>query len=305
MSLALILLKQIAVMFLLMAIGYGLYKTKKITLKGNQELGILLIYIILPASIIRSYISDFSSEKLYGLGLSFLAAIAALVISILVSRLVFGDRQKIEHFGTAFSNAGFIGIPLVKAIVGDQAVFYVAAFVALLNILQWTYGVVVMSGSREAISLKRIVTNPVIISLFIGLFFFVTQLPVPALFTDTLSLLGNMTAPVAMITLGVYLAQMKFQELFYEKWAYISSLLRLVLIPLATMALLTLLPYQYRDIKLTILIAAAAPVGSNVAIFAQLNGLDYTRAVKSICLSTIFSIITMPLLIGVAGMIWS
>ncbi len=304
MALAFILLKQIVVMFLLMSIGYGLFKAKKITLQGNKELGILLIYVILPASIIKSYITDYSQEKLYGLFVSLLAAIAALAVSVIISRFVFGNRQKVEHFGTAFSNAGFLGIPLVKAIVGESAVFYVAAFVALLNILQWTYGVVVMSGSREAISFKKIATNPVIISLEIGLFLFISQLAVPSIFTDTIAILGNMTAPVAMITLGVYLAQMKFQELFQEKWAYLSTLLRLIIIPVITLGLLTLLPVQYRDIKLTILIAAAAPVGSNVAIFAQLNGLDYTRAVKSICLSTLFCIVTMPILIGVAGFLW-
>lgn len=304
MALAFILLKQIVVMFLLMSIGYGLFKAKKITLQGNKELGILLIYVILPASIIKSYITDYSQEKLYGLFVSLLAAIAALAVSVIISRFVFGNRQKVEHFGTAFSNAGFLGIPLVKVIVGESAVFYVAAFVALLNILQWTYGVVVMSGSREAISFKKIATNPVIISLGIGLFLFISQLAVPSIFTDTIAILGNMTAPVAMITLGVYLAQMKFQELFQEKWAYLSTLLRLIIIPVITLGLLTLLPVQYRDIKLTILIAAAAPVGSNVAIFAQLNGLDYTRAVKSICLSTLFCIVTMPILIGVAGFLW-
>lgn len=304
MALAFILLKQIVVMFLLMSIGYGLFKAKKITLQGNKELGILLIYVILPSSIIKSYITDYSQEKLYGLFVSLLAAIAALAVSVIISRFVFGNRQKVEHFGTAFSNAGFLGIPLVKAIVGESAVFYVAAFVALLNILQWTYGVVVMSGSREAISFKKIATNPVIISLGIGLFLFISQLAVPSILTDTIAILGNMTAPVAMITLGVYLAQMKFQELFQEKWAYLSTLLRLIVIPVITLGLLTLLPVQYRDIKLTILIAAAAPVGSNVAIFAQLNGLDYTRAVKSICLSTLFCIVTMPILIGVAGFLW-
>ena len=304
MALAFILLKQIVVMFLLMSIGYGLFKSKKITLQGNKELGILLIYVILPSSIMKSYITDYSQEKLYGLILSFLAAIAALAVSVLISRFVFGNRQKVEHFGTAFSNAGFLGIPLVKAIVGEPAVFYVAAFVALLNILQWTYGVVVMSGSREAISLKKIATNPVIISLGIGLFLFISQIAVPSILTDSLAILGNMTAPVAMITLGVYLAQIQLWELFQEKWAYLSTLLRLIIIPVITLGLLTLLPGQYRDIKLTILIAAAAPVGSNVAIFAQLNGLDYTRAVKSICLSTLFCIVTMPILIGVAGFLW-
>lgn len=161
MELALILLKQIAVMFLLMSIGYFLFVTKKITLQGNKELGTFLITIILPSSILKSYITEFSEEKLQGLLFSFVAAILALTISVFVSRVVFGNRQKIEHFGTAFSNAGFIGIPLVKATVGDEAVFYIASFVALLNILQWTYGVIIMSENKEAVSIKKLATNPV------------------------------------------------------------------------------------------------------------------------------------------------
>ena len=304
MTIALILLKQIVVMFFLMFIGYSLFRAKKITLQGNKDLGTILIYIILPASIIKSYMTELNSEKLIGLCLSFAAAAVALTLSVIVSRIVFGNRQKIEHFGTAFSNAGFIGIPLVKAAVGEEAVFYVAAFVALLNILQWTYGVMVMSGSREAISVKKIITNPVVISLGIGLFFLLTKIPVPAVASDLLSLLGNMTAPVAMITLGVYLAQVKIRDLFTEKWAYFSMCFRLVIIPLLTILVLSLIPSEYREIKLAVLIAAAAPVGSNVAIFAQINGLDYTRAVKGVCLSTIFSILTLPVIVGIAGMLW-
>lgn len=304
MSLVLILLKQIIVMFILMSIGYSLFKTKKITLEGNRELGMVLIYVILPASIIRSYITSFSMERVVGLFISFTAAIVSLFISVMVSRLAFGNKRKIEHFGTAFSNAGFMGIPLVKAVVGDEAVFYIAAFIALLNFLQWTYGVVVMSGKKDAVSIKKVITNPVIISLTIGVALFLTQIPVNTIFVDVLTLVGNMTAPVAMITLGVYLAQIKWRELFTEKWAYYSMLLRLFIIPILTIGVLSLIPAAYRDIKLAILIAAAAPVGSNVAIFAQLNGLNYKTAVTSVCLSTICSIVSMPIIVGVAGLIW-
>ncbi len=304
MLIGVILLKQLIVMLFLMATGFCMFKGKKLTLQGNKELGTFLIYIVLPASIIKSYITEFTQRKLADLLLSFLAAVAALALSILISRLVFGSRQKIEHFGTAFSNAGFIGIPLVRAAVGEQAVFYIAAFVALLNILQWTYGVVVMSGSSEAVSRKKLYTNPVIIALLIGLLFFLTQLPVPVILTDTLGLVGNMTAPIAMITLGVYLAQIRVKELFTEGWAYVSALFRLIIIPLITLMMLCLFPKSLLDIKLTVLIAAAAPVGSNVAIFAQLNGLDYTRSVKSVCLTTLLSILTMPVIVSLARMLW-
>ena len=214
MELVLVLFKQIIVMMILMGVGYFLFKTKKITLEGNKELGMFLIYIILPASIIKSYITELTKEKFTALLVSFLAAFLTLLVSVIISRLIFGNRQKIEHFGTAFSNAGFMGIPLVKVTVGDQAVFYVAAFVAFLNILQWTYGVFVMSGKKEAISLKKIITNPVVISLVIGLGIFFVQIPVHSILTETLWIVGNMTAPVAMVTLGVYFAQLNLKRAF-------------------------------------------------------------------------------------------
>ncbi|SHO47556.1 AEC family transporter [Anaerocolumna xylanovorans] len=305
MVLGLVLLRQILIMFLLMGVGFLLYKNKKISMQGNKELGTLLLYIILPASIIKSYITDFTREKLIGLLLSLLMAVIALAISILLSKAVFGNKYRVEHFGAAFSNAGFIGIPLVKAAVGEQGIFYLAAFVALVNILQWTYGVAVMSGSREAISLKKLVTNPIVIALGIGLVFFFLPIKVPAILSDTLSMVAAMTAPVAMITLGVYLGQMEGKELFQGREAYLCTLFRLVAIPLVTFAVLSLFPKEFFDIKLAVLTAAAAPVGSNVAIFAQLNGLKYTDAVKSVALSTIFSIVTIPVILGMAAMVWT
>lgn len=305
MALGEVLLRQILIMFLLMGVGFLLYKNKKISMQGNKELGTLLLYVILPASIIKSYLTDFTKERLIGLLLSLLMAMIALVLSILISKAVFGNKYRVEHFGTAFSNAGFIGIPLVKAAVGEQGIFYLAAFVALVNILQWTYGVAVMSGSREAISFKKLTTNPIVLALGIGLVFFFLPLKVPTILSDTLSLVAGMTAPVAMITLGVYLGQMEGKEMFRGKETYLCILLRLVAIPLATFGVLSLFPKEFLAIKLAVLTAAAAPVGSNVAIFAQLNGLKYTDAVKSVALSTIFSIVTMPVILGIAAMAWA
>lgn len=304
MELGLILFRQIIIMFLLMAAGYLLYKNKMISMQGNKDLGTLLLYIILPASIIKSYITDFSREKLVGLVLSLLMAILALAVAIGISRAVFGSRYKVEHFGAAFSNAGFIGIPLVKAAVGEKGIFYLAAFVALLNILQWTYGAVVMSGNKETVSPGKLAANPIVIALGIGLMCFFLPLRVPAILSDTLSMVAGMTTPVAMIILGVYLGQMKGKELFQGKEVFLCTLLRLAVIPLLTFGVLSLFPGGFSDIKLAVLTAAAAPVGSNVAIFAQRNGLKYTDAVKNVALSTLFSIVTMPLILGMAAMVW-
>ena len=146
-----VLLERLALMLLYMIPGYVLYKKKLLTDNGVKDLGRLLLYVLLPASVINSYNIDFTTERVIGLGISFG-----------LSKVCFW-KKPIEHFGAAFSNAGFMGIPLVKAAVGEHAAYYAAAFVAIVNILQWTYGVYAMTGRKEEISLKKVITNPILI----------------------------------------------------------------------------------------------------------------------------------------------
>lgn len=304
MDLAWILFRQNIIMALYMAIGYFLYKKKLITKAGSGEMGKLLVYIIMPAIIIKAYLVEFSTQVLTGLAVSMAAAAVCLLISILVSRIAF-SKYPIEHFGCAFSNAGFIGIPLTQAALGTEAVFYVSSFVAFLNILQWTYGVYIMTKDRQHIAIKKILTNPVVIGFVIGLLLFFLPVQLPEILNTVIGSVSSMNAPLAMIILGVYLAQLPFREILQGKQVYSCVLLRLVVIPLLSLAVLSLLPSEYYMIKLTVLIAAAAPVGSNVAIFAQMNGKDYTQAVKDICLSTVLCIITLPVIVGIASALWS
>ena len=141
MDLFTILLKQLMIMSIFICIGYILFKKKMITVNGSKELSNLLLYIVLPAVIINSYNVKSTPERVEGIIISFIVSLIALILSICVCALVYGKRKKIEHFGVSFSNAGFMGIPIATAIIGNENVFYISAFVALLNILQWTYGV--------------------------------------------------------------------------------------------------------------------------------------------------------------------
>lgn len=305
MEIMLTLFKQIILMFIYMMIGFALYKKKLVTKQGSKELGTLLLYIILPMAIIKPYMIDFSMEMLRGLWMSFLVSVVALGLSILVSRIAFGGRYPMEHFCAAFSNAGFIGIPLVQMTLGDTAVFYIAIFIALLTTLQWTYGVMVITGDKSAVSVKKIVTNPIVIGTVAGIILFLLPVHIPALATTAVSALAALNAPIAMIVLGIYLAQTKILELFTTPIVYVSTLIRLAIIPLLTIAVLSLFPAGFQDVRLAILISASAPIGTNVAILAQINNMDYTQAVKNICLSTLLSIIAVPLVIGFANIIWT
>lgn len=287
-----------------MLIGYLLYRGKLLTKQGSGEIGKLLLYIIIPMAIIKSYMKDFSSEMLVGFLLSFAAAVVTLGLSMFVSTLFFRSKSVIRQFGAAFSNAGFIGIPLVQMTLGEDAVFYIASFVALLNILQWTYGVFIMTGDKSLISIKKIVLNPVVIGFAAGLLLFFLPLELPELLTGVIGTLAAMNGPLAMLVLGAYLAQIPIGALFTDRLAYLCTVVRLIVIPLITITALSLIPVEYLPIRLAVLLVASAPVGSNVAIFAQLYGKEYTDAVKDVCLSTVCSILTMPVIIGLTNYIW-
>lgn len=295
-----IVLRQIVIMFVYMAIGGLLFQKGLITKEGSKSLANLLLYVVLPCVVVKSFCVARTPERMSGLLVSFLAALGILLLAMAVSHLLF-KKNPIDDFGAAFSNAGFMGFPLVAAVQGREAIFYAAGFVALLNALQWTYGQSLISGDPSYRSPKAILKNPLVLSLLLGILIFCFELPVPAIASDLLAALAALNAPLAMVILGVYLAQTDARTLFNDPHLYVVAAARLVLIPLLTAWMLKLLPAQYAAITTTLVIVAAAPIGSNVAVYAQKLGKDYAYAVRGVCLSTLLSAITMPLLMLLVG----
>lgn len=295
-----IVLRQIVIMFVYMAIGGLLFQKGLITKEGSKSLAHLLLYVVLPCVVVKSFCVARTPERMSGLLVSFLAALGILLLAMAVSHLLF-QKNPIDDFGAAFSNAGFMGFPLVAAVQGSEAIFYAAGFVALLNALQWTYGQSLISGDPGYRSPKAILKNPLVLSLLLGILIFCFEIPVPAIASDLLAALSALNAPLAMVILGVYLAQTDPKTLFNDPHLYVVAAARLVLIPLLTMLVLKLLPAEYAAIATTLVIVAAAPIGSNVAVYAQKLGKDYAYAVRGVCLSTLLSAITMPLLMLLVG----
>ena len=295
-----IILKQIVIMFLYMLVGFGLCRWGKLTKEGSRDIAALLVNIVIPVVIVRSFCVERSAARLAALGGSTDVAVLALGASMLIAYLIY-RRAPIENFGTAFSNAGFIGIPLVQAVLGADAVFYLVPFVVLLNLGQWSYGVAIMTGDPGKLSLRAILVNPFTFSTAIGLLLFFSGLgdKLPQVVDSTMQGLAAVNSPLAMIVLGVYLAQADLVAMVKNWRLYVVSAVRLLLIPVMTVLILALLPFDVR-IRETVLIAAAAPVGANVAIYAQLNGRDYTYACQTVVMSTLLSIATMPAVMAMA-----
>ena len=303
MNTVLTLIAQTVTMFLLAGVGYCLFRTGKITPEGNKVLGNLLIHIALPCVIINSFIVERTTERMLGLLASALGAAVILTISILCARIFF-KKDPIGHFAAAFSNPGFFGIPLILSSIGNDGVFYVAAFIAFLNLLQWTYGVAVMTGKKGNLTFKSVIKAPFMIAIIVGLLLFFTALPLPGVITKTLGYIKELNTPLAMFTVGVYLAQTSIRKMFVRKSLYAISAVRLLVVPVIVLLLMCLVPESWHDMKLALLLAAACPVGSNVAVYAQLHGKDYPYAVESVIISTLLSIVTIPIITSIAQLLW-
>lgn len=308
MELMRILFIQILIMYAYIFGGWLLIKTQLLDREGARQMSKILLYIITPVVVINAYTHmPFSKENTVSLLIAFGLSAIALLLSIIISRIVFSKDYKIERFGTAFSNAGFMGVPLVMAVVGNEGIFYISAFIALISVLQWTYGVYAITDSKDVISFKKIITNPIVISLFIGVSVYLLGgigFVMPVVLTDQMAKLSGILGPLAMMILGTYVARLTLKDFLSNRLIYRSTLFRLIIIPIITLFIFTLLPEKYETIALVILIVSSAPVGINTAIFAELYQIDNKRAVVSVGFSTLLSIFSMPLIVGLATLIW-
>lgn len=297
-------LKQTITMGLYMLMGLVLFRTGKLTKEGSRCMATMLLWLILPVVIIRSFLKPFSMETLGALGLSFLLGGLSYVVAMVLSMLLF-RKSSLDCFACAFSNVGFMGVPLVTSIFGADAPLYLCGLVVFVNLFQWTWGASLLQKEKKPLAVRGMLLNPMFISTAIGFVLFVTGLGsrLPSVITGTLDGVAALNGPMAMVVLGGYLAQTEMKTLVTTPRLYWNSFVRLVLIPAVTLLVLALVPVA-ADIRLIVLLGAAAPVGSNVAVYAQLYDSDYPYACQTVALSTVFSIVTLPLLVQLAHLIF-
>ncbi|MCR4855913.1 MAG: AEC family transporter [Erysipelotrichaceae bacterium] len=300
MTILTVLIKQVFIMFVLMGIGFFAYKRGLISDEGSRDIGKILLNVAIPVVVISNFCIEKTAEKTVQFLQSMLLCLICMILSIVMAYLFYHKRDRIAEFSAAFSNAGFIGIPLVQATFGNEAVFFISVMIVLVSSLQWTFGVYTMTDDRSVMDLRKIISNPIVISVIIGVLIYASGVKMPLIVRDIFSLISAINTPLAMFVSGVYLAQSDLLKIMKQKDPYLVSLARLIVIPLVTVLVFRLIPFGSRQMKLAILLAAACPVGSNVAIFAQQYGKDYRKGVEYVCISTILSILSLPLLVMIA-----
>lgn len=299
-----ILIKEIITMFLLMGLGIFMYRKNYISDKGTYQMSNILLYFCTPCIIITSFNTTVSLQKLEDLGITFILSVISITIGFLVAYILFKKDKRIERFAIGFSNIGFIGIPLVTGILGIEYVFYLSIYIVCFNLFLWTVGVYLISGNRNMITIKKALINPGTIGVMVGLCILITQIKIPSPITNAVSMVGSMNTPLAMIILGSYIAKADIKSLFKNKIAYLACIGRLIIVPAIVLILLRFIPNDIVGIKMVILIAASTPSAVTVALFSQQFKENYEYASQLVSLSTLLSVITLPIIIMATNILW-
>ena len=232
-----ILVSQLLVMFLLMAVGYACFRLKYLNNVGAGQMSLILTRIVSSCVIINSFQREFDPSLVIDLLEAAGCAIFAMGLSIVISHLLFRADGPHKNFAdkrmcVVFTNCGFMALPLLDALYGSYGLFLGSAFIAVNNVLLWSYGVSQLCrDTTPAQKIRNAVLNPGVVSVAIALIFFLTSFELPTIPATCISYLASLNTPVAMIILGAFLAQCDLRSCFQDKQVYFVTALRLLILP--------------------------------------------------------------------------
>lgn len=301
-------LTQVIMIFLLMGVGVLSNKLHFVHAETAQDITKILIFIVSPCVIFKAFNRPFSSSSALALLLSFGCIVILFILSIVAARLVFhkrteanADRKRMLEFGAVYSNCGFMGVPLLQAILGTQGIFYGTPYFAVFNLFCWTHGISLYEGRPDRGTVRKVLCNPNIIAIAAGLAVFLFSIKLPPLVTQGIGYLYDLNTPLSMIVIGNSLASLHPRTLFTDKSIWPGALMRNLAIPLATLALLRFsgLP---QTVWMATLLLSACPVAGYCVLFAGVNAKDTVFPTKLVALSTLLSIVTIPLIVSLAAL---
>lgn len=329
---------NVALLFIMMIPGVLLKKLKMVPDGFGKGLSNLVLYIAQPALIFLAYVRDFNAEILrnsaYVFALSIVAHALFAVIAMLCFKGAEDARRRMLRFATIFSNAAFMGIPLISVVLEEAypgATLYASIYNITFNLFLWSLGVFICTSKRDVNadgvddykevsnikknenddkkvkdgsgSILKAIYHPVTIAAIIGLVFFILPINtyVPGLVIESLTMLKNLVAPLSMVVIGLRLADMKFDGVLKDKHMYLFFALRHVILPLIIIAIIKLLSLCGINIEyvvaMVVVILAATPAASSATMFAEKFDCDAQYVSRLVTISTILSIATMPLLL--------
>ncbi len=303
MEMSLIIMRKIVMMFILVLIGYICARVGMIDAQTNKRLSSLSLKLVTPMLILSSYQTDFSDHIIRNLGLSFILAIMGFAVQIPLG--IFLIRKKnnpdyqIERLSLIFANCGYFGIPLVESLYGAEGAIYITAAITLFNLLIWTVGDAIMSGKVSLKSILRGMMTPVSASVVLGAVLLLLRIRLPELIMEPVRSIAAMNTPFAMIVAGATLAGTNVFACLKDRRIYWVMLCKMLLIPACAAIVLTRIPMEPMLVLIPVL-TAASPTAAACPMFAVLYDKNAPYASQMFGVTTLVSIVTIPLIFTLA-----
>lgn len=294
---------QTAVLFILIAVGFLCSKRGFFSENSIGELSRFVLYAVTPCVIVDSFHRPFDSTMLRGLVISAGAAALVHLLNITLAHIFIREKdtsaRSVMRYASVFSNCGYMSLPIQNMILGSDGVFYCAIFIGVFTLFTWTYGLIIMGGKLEDIKLKRLALNPGILGILVGMFFFLTPFSLPQILHIPIKGLAAMNTPLPMVIIGFYLSRISSLSVFGSRQVMTVVILRLILSPIISLFILCFLGLK-ETLLISLVISASAPSAANTVMFASLFRKNSELAVSIMSLTTLLSIITIPLIISFA-----
>ena len=300
--------KQVAILFVLIAAGFFLAYRKIIDDRVRKGLTALLINLTTPCIIISEMQTERTTDRMIGLGITAGVFAAFLTFGILLSKLLtVKTKSKPERASKSlcmtYTNCGFMGFPLLASLsglVGSDALFFGTVIIGVNNIFMFTHGVYTLGGAKSVRDTLKMIISPAVIGVFIGAGLFFGGITLPEIIGKPIEYVGSMNTPLAMITLGAIIYSSDIKSALKDKRIYLPTVVRNLLSPAAFLAVIAILAaFGIKNTAvMTCFVTATCPVGGMCAILSEQYNGDAPLASRIFSLSTLSSMITIPILIS-------
>lgn len=297
-------LVQVAILLILISLGFILTKCKLLNEQGAKGMTNVVLYLVIPCVMINAFSNySFSKSAVKTLVLGIIIVLLLHALFIIISLVFLRDKdiatKKVIQFGAIFSNCGFMSLPLQEAILGKSGLFLGVIYVAVFNLLTWTYGLVLMSGDKKQLSFKKIITNPGIIGFLLGLLLFFLSVTLPQVIAKPIAYVSALNTPLPMLIIGYYIANSNLLDALKDKKCMLCVAFKLAIIPTAGLASMYLFGVR-GDMLVAMTIASSAPIAAINTMFSEKFSANTKLSASAVSISTVLSLITMPVIITLA-----
>lgn len=307
---------SVMTLFLYMVPGFVLKKTGLAGEGFAKALSVYVLYIAQGAMFIHGFIVRFDPAVFEGIVKVFILAFVAHLLFYLIARGLFTKApeklRRVLRFAVIFSNAGYMGIPVINDVFGDEFTIYASIYVVWFNIFAFSLGRLIYTDDKKYISAKKMLINPAVLPILFGMLLYLTGAGgwiqsvlgkdgfVPSLITmlyNVITVLKGTVAPLSMAVIGAKLADVKLGAAFKDRYLYRFLAVRLIAFPVmmwGIMRILVAFGILNGDLTAVVLILCSTPAAALTTMFAELHDCDAAYSGKLVAVSTLVSIATMP-----------